>query len=243
MPVYPGARISVLSFPFARKPSRPAPRVNHKSPWPLWGGSAARFGRSAEPLCWICPAQSASPLTLPRSMASEPSFAFCPGLLTVRQRQRRDPAEQRPVEPCQSREVLLLGQHLSLEGLQPGGQSCPSIPDLFGADQSRLAGSDRGAAARHRSHPHTPPSGCTRTVPPCGIGEGQARILRPRVGPAAAGCPMSSLNPRRSSNSRIPPCGTTIRSDSRPLKIDPQGSVKAELKGLVLSLTHRACTS
>jgi hypothetical protein len=35
----------------------------------------------------------------------------------------------------------------------------------------------------------------------------------------------------------------TIRSDSRPLEIDPQGSVERELKGLVLSLTHRVCTS
>jgi len=39
-----------------------ARRVNRKSRWPLWGSSAARFGRSAEPLCWFCPPQSASPV-------------------------------------------------------------------------------------------------------------------------------------------------------------------------------------
>jgi hypothetical protein len=46
-------------------------------------------------------------------------------------------------------------------------------------------------------------------------------------------------------SSGAPPtiCHAHHGSDSRPLKIDPQGSVEAELKGLVLSLTHRVCTS
>ena len=52
--------------------------------------------------------------------------------------------ERRRSRPCQSREVLLLGQHL--EGSQSGGQRCPSIPDLFGADQpeGRVAGESLG---------------------------------------------------------------------------------------------------
>jgi hypothetical protein len=79
-----------FAFPLPKSLTLLPRRVNHKLPWPLGGGSAARLGSSAEPLCWSCPSQSASPLILLRSMASERSFAFHPGLLTVQQRQRRD---------------------------------------------------------------------------------------------------------------------------------------------------------
>src|SRR2546425_9293028 len=51
--------ISVLSFPFARKPSPPAPSCQPQVALAPLGGSAARFGRSAEPLCWSCPPHSA----------------------------------------------------------------------------------------------------------------------------------------------------------------------------------------
>src|SRR5262249_12335726 len=56
-------------------------------------------GRSAEPLCGFCPPHSASPLTLPRSMASARSFAFCPGSLAIRQRQRRDHSQHAAEQP------------------------------------------------------------------------------------------------------------------------------------------------
>src|SRR6266852_6527194 len=66
--------ISVLSFPFAREPRTPDRRVNGRLCWPLRGGSAARFGRSAEPFCWFRPPRCASPPTLSRCMASERSL-------------------------------------------------------------------------------------------------------------------------------------------------------------------------
>jgi len=71
------------------RPKASPRRVNRKSRWPLWGGSAARFGRSAEPLCWF----SRPPVCLAADTflwtASERSFGFGPGSLTIRQRQCR----------------------------------------------------------------------------------------------------------------------------------------------------------
>src|SRR2546425_2251686 len=118
-----------------------------------------------------------------------------------------------------------------------GRSELPLAPRSF---RSRSAGrSGRGTAARHRSHPHTPPSGCTPTVPPCGIGEGQARILRPRVRQVlldefAEAPPFVQLPDQNQ---------TSVGIDSRPLKIEPQGSVERELKGLILCLTHWVSTS
>ncbi len=40
-------------------------------------------------------------------------------------------------EPCQSREVLFLGQHLGLEGLELGGQGRTTVPELLRADQTK----------------------------------------------------------------------------------------------------------
>jgi len=50
--------------------------------------------------------------------------------------------------PGQSRKVLLLGQHPSLETLQPGGESGHPIPDLFRTDQpeGRVLGEHLGIA-------------------------------------------------------------------------------------------------
>jgi hypothetical protein len=50
----------MLSFPVARKASRPAPSCQSQVTLALWGGSAARFDGSAGA------AHSASRLTLPR---------------------------------------------------------------------------------------------------------------------------------------------------------------------------------
>ena len=44
-------------------------------------------------------------------------------------------ADQFAVDPCQTGEVLLPGQHLGLEGLQPGRQGGPALPDLLRADE------------------------------------------------------------------------------------------------------------
>ena len=55
--------------------------------------------------------------------------------LYLRRIQRFCFANQFPVHPCQPWEVPILGQQVRLEGLQPGWQCCPSIPDLLGADQ------------------------------------------------------------------------------------------------------------
>src|SRR6266849_2693843 len=143
--------------------------------------------------------------------------------------------DQCPVESCQSREVLLLGQHLSLEGLQPGGQSCPSLPDLFGADQpeGRVVGQPLGIV-----HILIPRQAAVHRLPQQ-VGEGQARILRPRVRQVlldefAETQPLVQLPDQNQ---------TSVGSDSRPLKIDPQGSVERELKGLILALTHWVSTS
>ena len=45
------------------------------------------------------------------------------------------PADEFAVDAVQAAEVLLVGQHLGLERLQPGGQRCPTIPNPLGTDQ------------------------------------------------------------------------------------------------------------
>lgn len=46
-------------------------------------------------------------------------------------------SDQGPVQLRQSGQVLLLGQHLGLEALQPRGQGCASIPNLLRIDQPK----------------------------------------------------------------------------------------------------------
>ena len=53
-----------MSFPSPESLALPARRVNRKSRWPLWGGSAARFGRSAELLCSLGPPSRVSAMLM-----------------------------------------------------------------------------------------------------------------------------------------------------------------------------------
>ena len=50
---------------------------------------------------------------------------------SVRRIHRFRPGDQIPIDPRQPGEVLLLGQHLRLERLQPRSQGRPSFPDLL----------------------------------------------------------------------------------------------------------------
>ena len=79
--------ICVCSFRFARKPRPVVSTASRAGPF----GVVVRLGLAVlRSRCAGFPAlQSAWPLTLPLWTASERSFAFCPGSLTIRQRQCR----------------------------------------------------------------------------------------------------------------------------------------------------------
>ena len=133
-------------------------------------------------------------------------------------------------------EVLLLGQHLGLEGLQPGGQSRASIPDLFRTDQpeGRVLGEPLGVVEVFVT------SQATVDGLPQQVGEaetaysshgGVGQMLRDQFAE-----PESLVEFAHQDQA-------AVGSDARTLEIDLERGVEGELKGLVLYLTHWVLTS
>ena len=136
----------------------------------------------------------------------------------------------------QAAEVLLLGQHLGLEGLQAGGQRRTPLPDLLRADQSegRILAQPLGVieilvarqAAVHRL--------------PQQVGKGQlsvltlTRIRQVLFDQIAETQPLVQLPHQNQA---------AIGSDPRSLEIDLQGGVERQLKGLILFFTHWVSSS
>jgi hypothetical protein len=87
-------------------------------------------------------------------------------------------ADQFPVQPCQPREVFLLGQNIRLEGLQPRCQCRSSIPDLLRTDQSegRILAKPLGIIHILVS------SQATVHRLPQQVRKGEPRIVCPRIG-------------------------------------------------------------
>ena len=66
----PEAEISVLSLPLLESLIFLLRRVNRKSSWPLWTGSATSFGGSAEPVCEVSGQVGAAHLAASRETSS-----------------------------------------------------------------------------------------------------------------------------------------------------------------------------
>jgi hypothetical protein len=132
---------------------------------------------------------------------------------------------------CQSREVLLLAQHLGLEGLQSGGQGCSSIPDLFRTDQPEgwVLGKPRRAVEVFVT--------CQATVDGLAqqVGEGELRIL-----------PSSGVRQILFDQCSEPQPlvefahqdQAAVGSDAGTLESDLERGVKRELKRMISRFTH-----
>ncbi len=144
---------------------------------------------------------------------------------------RLRPPDQRPIHRGQSPEVLLLGKHLGLEGLQPGGQCSTPVPDLFRANQpeGRILAQPLGII-----HILVPRQAAVHRLPQQ-IGEGKLRIL------ATAPVRQMLLDQPSEPESLVEFAHqdqAAVRSDAGTLEIDLERYVEGELKRLILYLTH-----
>ena len=148
----------------------------------------------------------------------------------------KPPASPKKGASSQSGEVLHLGQHLGLEGLQPGSQSRASIPDFLGTDQpeGRVLGEPlRVVDVLVTRQP-------TIDGLPQQVGEGKLRIL------PTAGVRQMLVDQFSESESLVEFAHqdqAAVGSDAGALEIDFERSVEGELKRLILYLTHWVLTS